>query len=173
MYCSTQYASPLGLLTLCCHGEALVGLWLEGQRYFGGSVPEPMVPDDRPPVLAQTKTWLDRYFANERPDPSELPLAPAGSPFRQAVWELLCTIPYGQTVTYGDLTGQLGRPSTSSRAVGGAVSHNPISIIIPCHRVVGHGGQLTGYAGGLDKKLLLLKHEGADLTRFAGASEAL
>ena len=162
MYCSTQYVSPLGPLTLCCHGEALVGLWLEGQRYFGASIPETMVPDGRAPVFAQVKAWLDRYFAKERPAISELPLAPAGSPFRQAVWKQLCTIPYGQTITYGDLTRQLGRLSTSSRAVGGAVGHNPISIIIPCHRVVGNGGRLTGYAGGLDKKLLLLKHEGVD-----------
>lgn len=116
-------------------------------------------------VLAAAKRWLDRYFAGEEPLPAELPLAPVGSPFRQAVWKLLCGIPYGETTTYGaiakKLAPMLGRETMSAQAVGGAVAHNPISVIIPCHRVLGSDGSLTGYAGGIDKKIWLLKKEGA------------
>lgn len=166
MYRSTRYDSPVGRLTLCCCEDKLSGLWIEGQKYFGGSVSGEMVPGEAP-VLDQARGWLDRYFAGERPDAGELPLAPAGSPFRQMVWRLLCAIPYGQVSTYGELArraaAELGRPSMSAQAVGGAVGHNPISIIIPCHRLVGADGSLTGYAGGLDRKLWLLRHEGAEL----------
>ena len=120
------------------------------------------------PVTAAAADWLDRYFAGKRPDPSELPLKPEGSPFRQAVWQLLLEIPYGQVTTYGQLAKKMaelmGRQSMSAQAVGGAVGHNLISIIIPCHRVVGTDGSLTGYAGGLEKKIRLLELEGVDLT---------
>lgn len=167
MYFSTQYSAPVGTLTLCCHGDKLAGLWIEGQKYFGGSISGEMAPGDDIPVLSRTRDWLDRYFAGTRPDPGELPLAPEGSPFRQTVWALLLEIPYGQVVTYGELARRtaekLGRASMSAQAVGGAVGHNPISIIIPCHRLVGTDGSLTGYAGGLDRKRWLLNHEGADL----------
>jgi len=166
MYCSVRYASPVGELTLCAHGDALAGLWLEGQKYFGGTISEKMVPGDAP-VLDLARDWLDRYFAGARPSSHELPLAPAGSGFRQLVWELLADIPYGQTITYGELArrtaAKLGRPSMSAQAVGGAAGHNPISIIIPCHRLVGADGSPTGYAGGIEKKLWLLHHEGLAL----------
>ena len=166
MYRSTQYDSPVGRLTLCCCEDKLTGLWIEGQKYFGGSVSGEMVPGEAS-VLDQTRAWLDRYFAGERPDIGELPLAPAGSPFRQMVWRLLCAIPCGQVSTYGELArraaAELGRPSMSAQAVGGAAGRNPISIIIPCHRLVGADGSLTGYAGGLDRKQWLLRHEGAEL----------
>lgn len=115
-------------------------------------------------MLERAKRWLDRYFAGERPVPQELPLAPAGSTFRQEVWKILCDIPYGEIVTYGEIAAklarQLGRKSMSAQAVGGAVGHNPISVIIPCHRVVGADGSLTGYAGGIEKKRKLLRLEG-------------
>jgi len=163
MYMSARYASPVGELTLCARGDALAGLWLEGQKYFGASVSGEMVPGDAP-VLDLARRWLDRYFAGERPSPGELPLAPEGTPFRRLVWGLLTEIPYGQTVSYGQLARQaaeqLGRPSMSARAVGSAAGRNPISIIIPCHRLVGADGSLTGYAGGVDKKRWLLRHEG-------------
>jgi methylated-DNA-[protein]-cysteine S-methyltransferase len=114
------------------------------------------------------KKWLDRYFDGEKPDLSELPLAPTGGEFRRMVWDILCEIPYGEVVTYGDIAKKMAqkmkRKSMSSQAVGGAVGHNPISIIIPCHRVVGSNGSLTGYAGGIDKKIKLLELEGADIS---------
>ena len=127
--------------------------------------------DPRNPPYFPARDWLARYFAGEKPMPSELPLCPIGGEFRQRVWRLLCQIPYGETTTYGALAralaAQMGKPSMSSQAVGGAVGHNPISIIIPCHRVVGSGGSLTGYAGGIAAKLRLLEHEGVELSRLS------
>ena len=158
----TESPSPVGLLTLAGDEDRLMGLWLQGQKYFLASLPETPVRRDDLPLFERVRSWLDRYFAGARPLPEELPLAPNGTPFRQRVWRRLCAIPCGETVTYGELAAELG---SSPRAVGGAVGHNPISVIIPCHRVVGGGGSLTGYAGGLDVKRALLTLEGADLTR--------
>ena len=152
----TVYPSPLGPLTLASDGTSLTGLWLMGQKYFGGGASLWEEKDDLP-VFAAAFGWLDNYFAGEQPAPEELPLAPAGTDFRQAVWQQLLQIPYGETVTYGDLAQRIG--CASARAVGGAVGHNPISIIIPCHRVVGADGSLTGYAGGTEYKRWLLAHE--------------
>jgi len=169
MYCSA-YASPIGSITLASDGGSVVGLWNEDQKYHGAVIFEDMTEKDDLPVFEITKEWLDRYFAGERPDISELPLAPAGSEFRQNVWKMLCGIPYGETVTYGDIAKKIAikmnKRRMSCQAVGGAVGHNPISIIIPCHRVVGAGGNLTGYAGGIEIKIKLLEHEGADMTKF-------
>lgn len=163
MYHSAQYASPVGVLTLCACEDKLAGLWLEGQKYFGCSISGEMVPDRDTPVLLQAREWLDRYFAGEAPSPAELPLSPMGTPFRQTVWKLLLEIPYGQVITYGQLSWRtaaaLGRPSMAAQAVGSAAGHNPISIIIPCHRVLASTGALTGYAAGTDKKQWLLLHE--------------
>ena len=170
MYYSTTYATPLGMITLGCDGENLVGLWIEGQKYHGGTLPEAMLPKDDFPVFDAAKQWLERYFAGEKPPASELALAPVGGEFRQAVWKILCEIPYGEVITYGGIAkrmaARMGKESMSSQAVGGAVGHNPISIIIPCHRVVGSNGSLTGYAGGIDKKTKLLELEGVDMSRF-------
>lgn len=168
---TTTYASPPGTITLASDGDSLTGLWNEGQKYHGGGVDGPTAPDDGLSVFAAAKGWLDRYFAGERPDASALPLAPAGSDFRRAVWEILRRIPYGEVITYGDIARQMaaksGRATMSAQAVGGAVGHNPISIIIPCHRVVGTGGSLTGYAGGIPMKIRLLELEGVDVARFS------
>lgn len=167
MFYTAQYHSPVGTLTLSCDGTQLTGLWIQNQKYFGATLSGKVLEQEELPVLVQTKEWLDRYFSGTRPEISELPLSPAGSPFRQTVWQLLCEIPWGSVTTYGEIARkaavQLGRQTLSSQAVGGAVGHNPISIIIPCHRVVGSDGGLTGYAGGLDKKIWLLKHEGVVL----------
>ena len=122
------------------------------------------------PVLAAAKNWLDSYFAGKKPDISQLPLAPSGSAFRQDVWRVLCEIPYGEVTTYGEIAKKIAarrrQKSMSSQAVGGAVGHNPISIIIPCHRVVGTSGSLTGFSGGIDKKVKLLELEGVDRARL-------
>lgn len=167
MYCVTKYDSPVGQLTIAGDERGLAGLWLEGQKYFGGTVPGELRPRDDLAVFSQARDWLDRYFSGKKPVPGELPLTPIGGEFRQTVWKLLCEIPYGQLVTYGQIAGEaakrLRKESMSAQAVGGAVGHNPISIIIPCHRVVGAGGSLTGYAGGIDKKIWLLTHEGVSM----------
>lgn len=170
MFYSTYYLSPVGRLKLASDGRSLVGLWIEGQKYFGGTVRDEMVEEDRLDLFDSAVEWLDRYFSGERPAPDELPLAPAGGAFRQAVWEILCQIPYGEVITYGEIARQvalkMNKSHMSAQAVGGAVGHNPISIVIPCHRVVGTSGSLTGYAGGIEKKMWLLTHEGADTHLF-------
>ncbi len=165
-----RYDSPVGGIVLAAReGHGLMGLWLEGQKYFLGSIREELAEREELPAFLQTKRWLDRYFAGERPEIGELDLAPEGSVFAGHVWKLLQEIPYGETTTYGKIAERIaqerGAVRVSAQAVGGAVAHNPISIIIPCHRVVGSNGSLTGYAGGIDKKLWLLRHEGADLSR--------
>ena len=122
------------------------------------------------PVFDRTKDWLDRYFDGEKPVADELPLAPVGRKFRHEVWRILCEIPYGEVITYGDIAkkmaAKMGRTSMSGQAIGGAVGHNPVSIIIPCHRVVGANGSLTGYAGGIPAKIKLLELEGVDMSRL-------
>lgn len=169
MIYTTHCNSPLGPLYLAGDEEALVGAWFEGQKYFARTLPQER-REGETPALKQAKAWLDRYFAGERPAIDELPLAPKGSPFRQVIWQLLTQIPYGQVTTYGQLgkeaARRLGKETMSAQAVGGAVGHNPISVIIPCHRVVGGDGSLTGYAGGLDIKIALLKHEGVDMGKL-------
>jgi methylated-DNA-[protein]-cysteine S-methyltransferase len=166
MYYSTTHPSPVGILTLACDsdGTTLVGLWLEGQKYHGDTIPEAMTEKADLPIFDVAKQWLHSYFAGEKPAISDLPLAPIGNAFRQSVWAILCEIPYGEVTTYGAIAKRLG--CKSSQAVGGAVGHNPISIIIPCHRVVGAGGSLTGYAGGVQTKIKLLELEGVDMAKL-------
>lgn len=163
MYFVKQCSSPLGGIRLASDGERLIGLWLEEQKYFCDSVKGEEFQRRELPIFDRTSMWLDRYFAGERPKIGDLPLAPRGSEFRQEIWRILCEIPYGETTTYGAIAKRMAakmkRDTMSAQAVGGAVSHNPISIIIPCHRVLGAGGSLTGYAGGIDKKIWLLEHE--------------
>lgn len=152
-----QYPSPLGVITLASDGEALVGLWFEGQRHFGKGLTGEKA--ERPlPVFDQADRWLDVYFSGEKPDFMP-PLRPRGTAFQEAVWRRLLDIPYGHTVTYGEIAASLGLPLGAARAVGGAVGRNPISLMIPCHRVVGADGSLTGYAGGIERKKHLLKLE--------------
>lgn len=157
--------SPAGKLSIASDGDSIKGLWIEGQKYFAAGLKEETEKDL--PVFKQAKKWLDCYFSGKEPDFS-LPLAPEGSEFRQKVWDILREIPYGQVITYGEIAKRLeaqngGKKRVSAQAVGGAVGHNPISIIIPCHRVVGTGGSLTGYAGGISIKVKLLELEKTDM----------
>lgn len=168
MIYTSKYTSPLGGILLAADEVGLRGLWFDGQKYFARDLPDERTERETT-VLSEAKRWLDLYFGGQEPDFLP-PLHPVGTPFRQAVWEILLRIPYGKTVTYGEISKQLaekmGLERMSAQAVGGAVGHNEISIIIPCHRVVGSNGSLTGYAGGIDRKIKLLELEHADMSRF-------
>ncbi len=157
----TDIPSPVGSVRLASDGTALTGLWLENQKYFAAGLDPEAQKAPALPIFRKAALWLDDYLAGNCP-PALPPLSPAGSAFQQAVWRQLLEIPCGQTRTYGALAAALG---SSPRAVGNAVSHNPISILIPCHRVLGAGGSLTGYAGGVEKKRFLLTLEGVNTAR--------
>lgn len=156
---TSHYDSPLGRITMASNDNALTALWFDGTRseaYFA----DEMSTTKMLPVFNETCRWLDLYFDGKKPD--FIPqLAPKGTPFRQRVWDILLTIPYGKTVSYGDIARRIS-PTMSAQAIGGAVGHNPIGIIIPCHRVIGSDGSLTGYGGGLERKRWLLELEGLD-----------
>ena len=162
IYTST-YTSPIGDILLASQNNELIGLWFKCQKYYMNYLKEEIEEKNDEETLMKAKKWLDRYFKGEKPSIKELSLNPDGSEFRKKVWQILCEIPYGQTLTYKEIALKLakenGLNSMSAQAVGSAVGHNPISIIIPCHRVIGSNGKLTGYAGGLDKKEYLLKLE--------------
>lgn len=163
-----KYRSPLGGMTLASDGTALTGAWFDGQKYFGATLRGDAREADLP-IFGEATAWLDGYFAGSRP--AAMPaLRLEGTAFRMAVWDILRQIPYGEVVTYGHIAElvarKLGVGRMPAQAVGGAVGHNPISIFVPCHRVVGSGGSLTGYAGGLDKKARLLELEGVDMARL-------
>ncbi len=170
MFYSVKYNSPICDLYVVCDDIGIAGLWMDGQKYFLGSLKEQPIEQPDHPILIRAVQWLDDYFAGKQPEISSLPLNPQGSDFRKEVWAILCRIPYGQVITYGDIAREIahnhGKEKMSAQAVGGAVGHNPISIIVPCHRVVGTNGSLTGYAGGINKKIALLKHEGLDMDKF-------
>lgn len=164
MHYTTHYISPLGGMTLASDGNALTGLWFDGQKYFGSTLPKEHCPGELP-VFEQTIRWLNIYFSGKAPafiPPLHVPT----TRFRKSVWDILLTVPFGSTITYGEIAKtiakQTGRPHLSPQAVGGAVGHNAISIIIPCHRVLGADGRLTGYAGGIEKKAKLLSFEAGD-----------
>lgn len=158
-----HYDSPLGGMTLASDGEALVGLWFDGQKYFADAL-DAEHQEEMLPVFDDTCRWLDIYFSGKNPDFTPK-LNMRTSAFRKRVLEIMLTIPFGQTMTYGEIAAQIakekGLKKISAQAVGGAVGHNSISLIIPCHRVVGASGSLTGYAGGIDKKVRLLQMEKA------------
>lgn len=161
-----HYESPLGGITMSSDGNSLTGLWFDGQKYFADTL-DPCHEEHMFPVFEIADRWLDTYFGGREPDFTP-PLCMRGSEFRKTVWAILLTIPYGQTMSYKEIAAvlakQLGLARMSAQAVGGAVGHNPISIIVPCHRVLGSDGSLTGYAGGLERKLRLLRLEKADLS---------
>lgn len=166
MFYISKYNSPIGGITLASNGKELAGLWFDGQKYFADNLPKEREEKELP-IFVQTKKWLDIYFSGKAPDftPS---LSMGGiSPFRKRVWEIMLAIPFGRTMTYGEIARQIEKESgkrVSAQAVGGAVGHNSISLVIPCHRVVGTNGSLTGYAGGTDKKVWLLEMENADMS---------
>ena len=165
MIYTTEYASPLGVMTLSCDGEAVTGAWFNGQRYFGSVLPKKTEKKETS-LLRDAKRWLDVYFSGREPDFLP-PLRYDQTPFRKAVCDIMLTIPYGKTMTYGEIAAeaarQQGLAKMSAQAVGGAVGHNPISLMIPCHRVVGTNGSLTGYGGGIQRKKALLELECADM----------
>ena len=158
---TNEYISPLGKILLASDGHALTGLWFEGQKYFAGKLERDHEEKDLP-VFAQVAEWLALYFNGKNPAFTP-PLTLKGTPFQKEVWEAMLAIPFGQTTTYAKIAAQIakhrGLASMSAQAVGSAVAHNPISLIIPCHRVVGSDGSLTGYAGGIEKKEWLLAME--------------
>lgn len=161
----THYQSPIGDILLASKQNKLIGAWIKRQKYYLDNIDEEIIEKDNE-ILTKAKKWLDKYFNGEKPPISELDLAPEGTEFRLEVWKILLEIPYGKTITYKDIADKIalkrGISKMSAQAVGGAVGHNPIAIIIPCHRVVGSDGSLTGYAAGLDKKIFLLEHENAN-----------
>lgn len=163
-----QYDSPLGGITLSGNGTELTGLWFDGQKYFGETLPKEH-EEKALPVFEQAVRWLDIYFSGKAPGFTP-PLCIEATPFRQAVYQIMLTIPFGKTMTYGEIAERIakqrGLPKMSAQAVGGAVAHNCISLIIPCHRVVGVNGRLTGYAGGIEKKVQLLALENNDRSIF-------
>ena len=161
MVYTCKYTSPVGNMLLAADEIGLTGLWFEGQKYFASTLPSEHTQKETE-ILTRAKEWLDIYFSGEEPKFTP-PLNPQGTPFRKSIWKILLTIPYGQTITYGEIAKtyaqEKGLYKMSAQAVGGAVGHNPISIIIPCQRVVGANGNLTGYAGGIEKKQKLLALE--------------
>ncbi|HIT70592.1 MAG TPA: methylated-DNA--[protein]-cysteine S-methyltransferase [Candidatus Scatovivens faecipullorum] len=170
MIYTSNYKSPIGNLLIASKENKLVGLWIENQKYYLSNFKDKIIETENLEILVKTKKWLDRYFKGEKPDISELEINLIGSEFRKSVWEILKNIPYGEVITYNDIAKELakqkGIKKMSAQAVGGAVGHNPISIIIPCHRVVGSNGSLTGYAGGIKKKIYLLEHEKVNMDKL-------
>ncbi len=165
MMYTMNYSSPVGDILLAADAEGLTGLWFVGEKYFADHL-DPEHTEKETPILLDTKKWLDIYFSGKKPDFTPK-LHLIGTDFRRSVWELLLQIPYGETTTYGKIAETLaaknGMEKMSARAVGGAVGHNEISIIVPCHRVIGSNGSLTGFAGGIDKKIKLLTLENVDM----------
>ena len=165
MYFYSNYDSLVGKLTIASNEDGIVGLWIDHQRYYMDVLQGHEYQEKETEVIRQAKNWLDRYFHNEKPEIGELPIEFIGSEFRIQIWKMLTEIPYGKVVTYGEIAKEIakkrGVKTMSAQAVGGAVGHNPISIIVPCHRVVGANGNLTGYSGGLEIKAKLLAFEGS------------
>ena len=161
-----KYESPIGKIILVSDGENLTGLWFEGQKYFLNLITEQKCDLE---IFKKTKKWLDIYFSGKEPE-EEIPINFYGTDFRVKVWNILKEIPYGNVITYGEIAKRLalekGMKNMSAQAVGAAISHNPISIIVPCHRVIGNNNNLTGYAGGIDKKIKLLEIEGIDISNM-------
>lgn len=154
---STEYDSPLGKLLIVSEGDAINAVCFYNQKHFLSSIDDELIVNDDLAIFKTVKEWFDDYFNALNPK-INFKLNPQGSEFRKKVWKILAEIPYGSSLTYGEIASKIS-PTMSAQAVGGAVGHNPIAIIIPCHRVLGANGKLTGYAGGIDRKIELLKLE--------------
>lgn len=170
IYYKNEYKSPLGIITICCNeDEKVVGLFFKNQKYFADNIDGKITENNNLKIFVTVKSWLDKYFAGKKPNIKEIPIKFIGNDFRKSVWKILYKIPYGKTVTYGDIARQIAKQKDitkmSAQAIGGAVGHNPISIIVPCHRVVGKNGKLTGYAAGLNKKKKLLELEQVNMVK--------
>lgn len=165
---TTKYQSPLGDITIASDGETITGLWFDNQKYFARTLSKDNFQKDLA-IFNKTKKWLDMYFKGIEPD-FNLPISIRGTKFQEEVWKILTEIPYGTTCTYGDIAKKIAqrhnKKTMSAQAVGGAVGHNPISIIIPCHRVVGTNKSLTGYAGGIHRKVSLLELEKINIEQY-------
>ena len=158
MLMRSYYPSPLGTISLLADERGLLGCYFVGQKYFENGYRDQAIVEGDSIFLADATAWLNAYFAGENPKAEDVDLAPQGTDFQQSVWQVLREIPYGKTMTYGEIAQKI--QCASAQAVGGAVGKNPLSVFVPCHRVLGSQGQLTGYAGGLERKRWLLSHEG-------------
>ena len=170
IYYKSEYKSPLGNITVCCdEDEKIVGLFFKNQKYFADNIDGKITENNNLKIFVTVKSWLDRYFAGKKPNIKEIPIKFIGNDFRKSVWKILYEIPYGKVLTYGDIAKQIAKQKNitkmSAQAIGGAVGHNPISIIVPCHRVVGKNGKLTGYAAGINKKKKLLELEQVNMVK--------
>ena len=164
IYYKTEYKSPIGNIIICCdENENIIGLWFKWQKYFADNIDGNFIVNDKLKIFTKTKIWLNKYFAGKKTNIKEIPVRFMGTTFQKSVWKILCKIPYGKVTTYGDIAKQIakqrGITKMSAQSIGNAVGHNPVSIIVPCHRVLGKNGNLTGYAAGLDKKKFLLDLE--------------
>lgn len=171
MYYSRKYKCPLGDILLVSDEKNIIGLWFNDHKYMDKKLPDNIIENEDNPPLEKGLIWLEDYFSGKKPEISSLPISPINATdFRKEVWEILLEIPYGQLTTYGyiakEVGKRIGKDKMSAQAVGGAVGNNPISIIIPCHRVVGLNGNLTGYGGGINRKIDLLTHEGVDMNKL-------
>lgn len=170
MIYKTYYSSPIGKLLLASDGNNLNGLWIENQKYYPHKMINQLIDNENLEIFKEVKNWLDKYFKGEKVNINNLKLNPSGTKFQKEVWKVLCDISYGEITTYKEIAEKvainLNKANMSAQAVGGAVGHNQISIIIPCHRVIGSDGNLTGYAGGIDKKIKLLQIEGHNTNKF-------
>jgi len=170
MFFKKIYKSPIGSLVLVSNEKELVGVWFSDQVYYLAGLKNEILVEQDNEILLMTVNWLERYFDGKKPEINEIPLHPSGTSFQKLVWKKLMDIPYGSVITYQGLARQvaieMNKKTMSAQAIGGAVGHNPISIIIPCHRVVGTHGDLVGYASGLDKKSFLLTHEQVDVNNL-------
>ncbi len=170
MYYYNDYSTPVGKYRIVSDGNKLLGIWKHGQKYFCPNISDAKPTDSDMQIHKCTVNWLDEYFDGTKPEISSLPIQLSGSTFRKTILSILCEIPYGEVITYGEIAKQAAKKmnarTMSAQAVGSAVGHNPISIVVPCHRVIGSNGSLVGYAGGIATKLELLKHEGVEVSNL-------